>query len=51
MKSTNAKPETRPRRTKAVGRAQNGLSAGAKILAAIDKATEILRLKDVKANN
>jgi putative transcriptional regulator len=42
MKSTNAKPETRPRRTKAMGSAQNGLGAGAKILAAIEEATEIL---------
>ena len=38
MKSTNAKPRPRPRRIKAVGRAQNGLSAGAKILAAIEYA-------------
>jgi len=49
MKSTNAKPGTRPRRTKAVGRAQNGLSAGAKTLAAIEEATEILRSEGLES--
>jgi putative transcriptional regulator len=49
MKSTNAKPETHPRRTKAVERVQNGLSAGAKILAAIDEATEILRSEGIES--
>jgi hypothetical protein len=41
-KSTNAKPETRRCRIKAVGTAQNDLSAGAKIIAAIEEATKIL---------
>jgi putative transcriptional regulator len=49
MKSTNRKPETRPRRTKAVGRAQTGASAGAKILAAIEEATEILRSEGLES--
>jgi putative transcriptional regulator len=49
MKSTNAKPETRPRRTKAVGTGQDGLSAGAKILAAVEEATEILRSEGLES--
>jgi putative transcriptional regulator len=49
MKSTNAKPETHPRRTKAVGKAQKDLSAGAKILAAINEATEILRSEGLES--
>jgi len=49
MKRTNTKPEARPRQTKAAGSAQNGHSAGAKILAAIDEATEILRSEGLKS--
>jgi putative transcriptional regulator len=49
MKSTNAKPETHPRRTKAMERVQNGLSAGAKILAAIQEATEILSAEGIES--
>jgi putative transcriptional regulator len=49
MKRTNTKPETHPRRTKAAGIAQNGHSAGAKILAAIEEATEILRSEGLKS--
>ena len=49
MKSTHAKPQTRPRRTKAVGRAQNGSSAGSKILAAIEEATEILKSEGLES--
>ena len=43
MKSTDARSEARPRRTRVVGRAQSGHSAGAKITAAALEATEILR--------
>jgi putative transcriptional regulator len=49
MKSANTKPETRPSRTKAVVIPQNGRSAGAKILAAIEEATEILRSEGLKS--
>jgi putative transcriptional regulator len=49
MKSTHAKPQTRSRRTKAVGRAQNGSAAGSKILAAIEEATEILKSEGLES--
>jgi putative transcriptional regulator len=49
MKSTNAKPATRHHSTKALGSAQNGHSAGAKILAAIEEATEILRSEGLES--
>ena len=47
MKSTNAKPKKRPRET--VVRPQNDRSAGAKILAAIEEATEILRSEGIES--
>jgi len=43
MKSSKVKTKPRPGPRKVVGRSRNGLSAGTKILAAIEQATEILR--------
>jgi len=43
MKSEKGKTKPRPRLGSAAGSSRNGLSAGAKILAAIEEATEILR--------
>jgi putative transcriptional regulator len=49
MKSTKAKSEPPFRGSKAAGRGQNGRSAGAKILAAIEEATEILRSEGLES--
>ncbi len=49
MKGSKAKTETRPGRRGVVGRSRNGLSAGARIVAAIDEATEILRAEGFRS--
>jgi putative transcriptional regulator len=49
MKSSKGKNGTRPGPRKVVGSSRHGLSAGTKILAAIDEATEILRAEGLKS--
>jgi putative transcriptional regulator len=49
MKSSKGKKETRPGPRKVSGRSQNGLSAGTKIVAAIEEATEILRAEGLES--
>jgi putative transcriptional regulator len=49
MKSAKGKTETRPGPRKVVGRSQSGPSAGTKVLAAIEEATEILRSEGLES--
>src|SRR5262245_57665580 len=49
MKRAKAKTETRPGPRRGVRRSKNGLSAGTKILAAIEEATEILRAEGLES--
>jgi putative transcriptional regulator len=50
MKSSNGKTKTRPGARKVIGRSRDGLSAGTKILAAIEEATEVLRAEGLESN-
>jgi putative transcriptional regulator len=49
MKSSNARSGAQPRSKKRAGKTENDVSAGAKILAAISEATEILRSEGLKS--
>jgi putative transcriptional regulator len=49
MNNSKRKTGPRPGPRKVVGRSQNGLSAGTKILAAIEEATEILRAEGLES--
>jgi putative transcriptional regulator len=49
MERSKAKTKTRPSPRKDVGDSRNGLSAGTKILAAIEEATEILRAEGLES--
>ena len=49
MKGSNAKSGAQPRSKKRVSKTQNGVSAGAKILAAISEATEVLRSEGLES--
>lgn len=49
MKSTNASTGTKPRSRREARKIQTGVSAGAKILAAISEATDILRSEGLKS--
>jgi putative transcriptional regulator len=49
MRGAKGKMETRPGPRRGVSRSENGRSAGAKILAAIEEATEILRAEGLES--
>ncbi len=49
MKGSKAKTQKRPGPRKVVERSRNGLSAGIKIVAAIEEATEILRAEGLQS--
>ena len=49
MRISKAKSETSPRSKRRVSRNQDGVSAGAKIIAAISEATEILRSEGLES--
>ena len=49
MKASKGKSKTRARPRRILARSQNGLSAGTKILAAIEEATEILRAEGLES--
>ncbi len=49
MKSTKGKAKPRPGDSNIVGCSRNGLSAGTRIVAAIDEATEILRAERLES--
>jgi len=49
MKGSKAKTGVRPGRREVVGRSRSGLSAGARIVAAIEEATDILRAEGLRS--
>jgi hypothetical protein len=50
MKRSKQKAKPRPGESHISGRSRNGISAGTKILAAIEEATEILRAEGLESN-
>jgi len=49
VRNSNGKTKPRPGPRTTVGRSRNGLSAGTKIVAAIEEATEILRAEGLES--
>src|SRR5208337_2144841 len=50
MKSSKGETKTRAGARNVAGRSRNGISAGTRILAAIEEATEILRAEGLESN-